>query len=114
MNHDGRPPADAPSQKLILADFRDAYLAAHRATHETKSLYTARDPRATELPDLQRHVDRRCPEICPAAKELSTFRTASDWGVRLKHFSGSCPVKGLVYPKVDEEPPFQTRSEIGR
>ena len=74
------------------------------------------DPRVTELADLQRHVDRRCPKVSPAtaAKELSTFRTAWNWGVRMKLLSGPCPVKGLIYPKVDEKPPFRTRSEIER
>lgn len=134
VKHDGQPPAgiesQKASQKLTLAEFRDAYLAAHRAALESKSLYTARihfnhlvttlgpkfDPRKTELADLQRHVDRRCPAVSPAtaAKELSTFRTAWNWGVRLKLLSGPCPVKGLLYPKVDEKPPFRTRAEIER
>ncbi|QDV33713.1 tyrosine-type recombinase/integrase [Tautonia plasticadhaerens] len=134
VRHDGQPPAplarQMASQTLTLAELRDAYLSAHGAAHEAKSLYTARihldhvvetlgakfDPRTTELADLQRHVDRRCPGVSPvtAAKELSTLRTAWNWGVRLKLLSGTCPVKGLVYPKVDEKPPFQTRSEIER
>jgi integrase len=61
-------------------------------------------------------VDRRCSKVSPAtaAKEISTFRTAWNWGVRMKLISGPCPVKGLVYPKVDEKPPFQTRAEIER
>ncbi len=32
----------------------------------------------------------------------------------MKLVSGPCPVKGLLYPKVDEKPPFQTRAEIER
>ncbi len=61
-------------------------------------------------------MDRRCGKVSPstAAKEISTFRTAWDWGARMKHVSGACPMKGLVYPKADKKAPFQTRAEIER
>lgn len=134
VKHDGHPPATAesqkPSQKSSLGDLRDAYLKAHEASQEAKTLYTAKihlnhvvatlgkgfDLRTLELGHLQKHVDRRCLKVSPAtaAKEISTFRTAWNWGGRMKLFSGPCPVKGLLYPKVDEKPPFQTRGEIER
>lgn len=132
VKHDGHPPAEAQSQKIsqkaALGDLRDAYLKAHREAQEVKTLYTARihlnhlvatlgrnfDLRTLELAHLQKHVDRRCPKVSPATagKEIATFRTAWNWAVRMKLVSGPCPVKGLVFPKVDEKPPFQTRSEI--
>lgn len=133
---DGRPPASAAtesqkiSQKSTLGDLRDAYLKAHEAAQEAKTLYTARihlnhlvatlgagsDLRKLDLAHLQKHIDRRCPKVAPAtaAKEIATFRTAWNWGVRLKLVVGPCPVQGLVYPKTDKKPPFQTRAEIER
>ena len=109
---------------------RERYLEAHEASQEAKTLYTAKihlnhlvetlgedfDLAALDLPHLQRHVDRRCAKVSAstASKEISTLRTAWNWGVRMKLVSGPCPVKGLLYPKVDEKPPFQTRSEIER
>lgn len=135
VRHDGQPPAPAESQKVsqkksALGGLQDAYLKAYGGAHEAKTLYTARihlnhlvatlgkgfDLQTLELAHLQKHIDRRCPKISPATvgKEISTFRTVWNWGVRMKLVSGTCPVKGLVYPKVDEKPPFQTRTEIER
>ncbi|ODU00289.1 MAG: hypothetical protein ABS79_03625 [Planctomycetes bacterium SCN 63-9] len=134
VKHDGQPPAPAESQKVpqksTLGELRDAYLKAHEASQEAKTLYTAKihlahlirtlgegfDLRTLDLPHLQKHVDRRCPKVSPAtaSKEISTLRTAWNWGARMKLVSGLCPVKGLLYPKGDEKPPFQTRIEIER
>jgi integrase len=134
VKHDGHPPAPVESQKVsqksALGELRDAYLKAHEASQEVKTLYTAKihlnhlvatlgkafDLRTLELAHLQKHIDRRCPKVSPstASKEISTFRTAWNWGGRMKLVSGPCPVKGLLYPKVDEKPPFQTRAEIER
>jgi integrase len=134
IKHDGQPPAPAESQKVSqkssMGVLRDAYLRAHEASHEVKTLYTAKihlnhlvatlgkgfDLRTLELAHLQKHVDRRCPRVSPAtaAKEISTLRTAWNWGARMKLVTGPCPVKGLLYPKMDEKPPFQTRAEIER
>jgi hypothetical protein len=134
VKHDGHPPAPAESQKVphkaTLGELRDSYLTAHGQALEAKTLYTARihlnhlvgtlgrgfDLRNLELSHLQTHVDRRCSKVSPAtaAKEISALRTAWNWGARMKLVSGPSPVKGLVYPKVDEKPPFQTRAEIDR
>ena len=134
VKHDGRPPAPAGSQKVsqkaTLGALRGRYLESHEASQEAKTLYTAKihlnhlvetlgedfDLAALGLPHLPRHVDRRCAKVSAstASKEISTLRTAWNWGVRMKLVSGPCPVKGLLYPKVDEKPPFQTRSEIER
>lgn len=134
VKHDGHVPAPAESQKVsqkaTLGDLRDGYLKAHVSSQEEKTLYTARihlghlartlgegfDLRTLETSHLQQHVDRRCPKVSPAtaAKEISTLRSAWNWGVRMKLVSGPCPMEGLVYPKVDEKPPFRTRAEIER
>jgi hypothetical protein len=128
VRHEGQPLAPAESQKAqqksSLGELRDTYLRAYGEAHEAKTLYTARihlnhlvatlgkefDLRTLDLAHLQKHVDRRCQKVAPAtaAKEISTFRTAWNWGVRMKLVSGPCPVEGLVYPKTDEKPPFQT------
>src|SRR4051812_11835453 len=46
VKHDGQPPAAAQSQKVSqkssLGELRDAYLKAHEASQEAKTLYTAR------------------------------------------------------------------------
>jgi integrase len=133
VKHDGQPPAvesQKISQKPTLGALRDGYLASHGKAQEAKTLYTARihlnhlidtlgrtfDLRTLELAHLQKHVDRRCAKASPvtAAKEISTFRTAWNWAARMKMVAGACPVKGLVYPKTDEKPPFQTRAEVDR
>ena len=113
-----------------LGELRDAFLSAHKASQEVKTLCTAKihlnhlvatlgkgfDLRSLDLAHLQKHIDRRCPKVSPATapKEVSTFRTAWNCGIRMKRVSGHCPVKGLIYPKVDEKPPFQTCVEIER
>ena len=74
------------------------------------------------LGDLQRHVDARAKAkyrgkpISPATikKELSTFRVVWNWAERMGLVVGTFPIRGLVYPKSDEKPPFQTWDEIKR
>jgi integrase len=48
------------------------------------------------------------------AKEIATLGTAWNWAERTGIIGSSYPNKGLVYPKADEKPPFQTREEIER
>ena len=40
--------------------------------------------------------------------------TAWNWGASAGIIAGTYPNRGLVFPKVDERPPFQTREEIER
>ncbi|MGO9109746.1 MAG: tyrosine-type recombinase/integrase [Thermoguttaceae bacterium] len=78
--------------------------------------------RKLSLADLQGYVDKRAKArgrrgpLTPATikKEIVTLRTAWNWGVRMKIVSGRYPYDGLIYPKFDEKPPFQTRQEIER
>jgi integrase len=47
-------------------------------------------------------------------KEMSSFRAVWNWAKRAGHLSLPFPNGGLVYPKTDEKPPFQTWAEIER
>jgi integrase len=134
VKYDGNPPIAEESQKVSkkshLADIFDGYIAAHDAALEPRTLYTVRihlkhlsetlgpkfDLKKLDMPDLQQHVTRRCYLVSPvtAEKEIATLRTVWNWAVRMKLLTGSCPIKGIIYPKTNEKPPFQTRAEITR
>jgi len=141
--HDGKPPATtqdvAPSLtgSIALAALRDRYLATRREALEARTLDTARlhfkhlcvllgegyPIRGLTLPDLQSYVDRRGKQrtrdggrISPTTikKEVVTLRTAWNWGAKMGLVAGRYPNDGLSYPKTDEKPPFQTKSEVER
>lgn len=122
---------------IDLGALEERYLATHRnGAMEANSLKTVEThlghvaktlgkgfPLASiGLGDLQRHVDARLKAkyrgrpISPTTirKELATLRAVWNWGERMGLVSGPLPVRGLVYPKTDEKPPFQTRAEIER
>src|SRR5262249_37883129 len=66
---------------------------------------------------LQRHIERRSKLGISAVtikKEITTLRTAWYWAIHSGMHTGDYPNKGLVYPKGDELPPYQTREEIER
>ncbi len=139
---DGRPAPAAPpppaSRTLALGELRERYLATHgNGAIEVSTLRTARthldhvvatlgaDFPLAELDasHLQRHIDRRAKAkgrrerpLSPVTirKELASFRSAFHWAVHTALTRGTFPAKGLVYPKLDEKPPFQTLEEIGR
>jgi len=136
VQHDGKPPAvatpvSASRKTLTLATLRDRYLATRATGREKSTLYTDgihfKHLIATlgeKFPleglgqaDLQRHIERRAKEEISATtikKEITTFRTAWHWAIHAGTHSGEYPNKGLVYPKTDELPPYQTREEIER
>jgi hypothetical protein len=73
--------------------------------------------------DLQRHITRRAAmkgaagrRLSPTTirKELASFRAAWNWGIHMGLVSGHFPNRRLVFPKVDEKPPFMTWQEIER
>lgn len=73
--------------------------------------------------DLQGHLNRRSKEkgirkrrLSPATlrKEVSSLRAVWNWAVRAGLLTAPYPNRGLVYPKTDEKPPFQTWEEITR
>ncbi len=136
VQHDGKPPApatpaSASRKALTLAMLQDRYLATRAAGREKSTLYTDgihfKHLTATlgeKFPleglgqaDLQRHIERRTKLGISATtikKEITTFRTAWHWAIHAGMHSGDYPNKGLVYPKTDELPPYQTREEIER
>jgi integrase len=139
IQHDGKiaTPEQAPAAPLSFAQFRRRYLETHRngaieanslATVEThldhfgRTLGDGFPMGSLSLGDLQRHVDGRARQkyrgkrISPSTikKELSTLKAAWNWAERMGHVTGAFPGRGLVYPKLDEKPPFQTREEIER
>jgi len=72
--------------------------------------------------DVQRYVNTRSAEkyrgkdIEPDTirKEVATLRAVWNWGMTSGYVSSPTPVKGVVYPKRDEKPPFMTWGEIER
>lgn len=136
VQHDGKPsasatPVSASRQALTLGTLRDRFLTTRATGREKSRLYTAGihfghlvtslgerfPPAGLGQADLQRHVERRAGlGISPVTikKELSTLRTAWYWAVHSGLLTGDYPNHGLVYPKDDELPPYQTREEIER
>ena len=79
--------------------------------------------RAIRTADLQRYVTERSKEpgqrgqLLSAGtirKELSTFGSLWNWAESRELVSGAFPRKGVVFPKHDERPPFQTWSQIAQ
>lgn len=136
VQHDGKPPApatpvSASRKALTLAALRDRYLATRATGREKSTLYTDRihfkhliATLGEQFPlpglgqaDLQRHIERRAKLGISATtirKEITTLRTAWHWAIHAAGHAGDYPNKGLVYPKTDELPPYQTREEIER
>jgi integrase len=132
-----KPGAPAQSAPLTLGEFRDRYLAAKRGAQEKSSIdgielhfrhlsaaLGERFPiRELKLADLQGYIDRRAKakgmygrRLSPATirKEIVTLRTAWNWTAKMGLVAGRFPNDGLLYPKLDEKPPFMTREEIER
>ncbi len=135
-----KPPsaAEPPPKAVALREVVDRYLAVHaNGAMEKNSLATAKvhlEHFARSLrpsfavqgltpTDLQCHLDgrtrRRGKKPVPVSpvtlrKEMATFRACWNWAVKNGLLKGVFPSSGLVYPKTDEKPPFQTRSEIER
>lgn len=126
-----------PPETVTLGGLRDRYLETHgNGAMEANSLSTVRmhlNHFTTTLgqrfplseltqPDLQRHVDRRAQVKTPRGKlspvtikkELASLRAMWNWAVHAGLLTGHFPSRGLVYPKHDERPPFQTWAEIER
>jgi integrase len=136
VQHDGKPPAattpTSPSHKaLTLAALRDRFLATRVTGREKNTLYTDGihfkhliTTLGEKFPleglgqaDLQRHIERRAGLDISAVtikKEITKLSTAWRWATHAGLLSGHYPNKGLIYPKDDELPPYQTREEIER
>jgi integrase len=139
VQHDGQivKPERVAAAPISFAQFRQRYLDTHRngameanslATVETHLNHLGRTlgdgfpMNALSFGDLQRHIDGRARQkyrgkrISPSTvrKELATLKAAWNWAERMGHVAGAFPGRGLVYPKLDEKPPFQTREELER
>lgn len=137
--NDGKADASSASvpQAVTFSAFKEKYLATHRGgameenslatvemhlTHFQKTLGASFLLHNLTALELQRHVDRRRQKkyrgkpLSPATlkKEVASFRAAWNWAATTGLLSGPYPGKGLVYPKCDEKPPFQTWQEIDR
>ena len=90
--------------------------------HLLRHLGTSKAVRTVTASDLQGYVERRLQDryrekpIRPdtVKKEVATFRLVWNWGVTQGFVAGPAPVRGIVYPKTDQKPPFMTSDEIGR
>jgi integrase len=139
---DGQGPGPAAArgpaaEPVSLRRLREDYLETHRnGAMEASSLSTAAIHLAhfertlgesypagsLTLADLQRYVNERSRKkyrgrpLSPATvrKEVAGFRAAWNWAVLNGLVAVPFPGKGLVYPKLDEKPPFQTWAEIER
>lgn len=132
----GRPqPAPAP---LTLEELAKKYAEIHsNGAMEANSLETVemhlRHFRRTlgdgfavarlKQDDLQGHLNQRSKakgirkrrlSAVTLRKEMGSLRAVWNWAVRGGLLVGQFPNRGLVYPKTDEKPPFQTWEEIER
>jgi integrase len=132
--HDGKPqvdPAIAAHRDTTLHQLREAYIetvsngaiepntlntAKIHLTHIAETLSTDFILAGLTLGKLQKHITRRAKEVGPVTikKELDTFRSVWNWGLRMKWVDLPFPSSGLVYPKTDEKLPFMTWEEIER
>ncbi len=132
--HDGKPPVEpdvAVAKETTFHQLRESYIAAFsNGAIEKNTLYTAAihlDHLAETfgkncilsgmtLAKLQKHVDRRAKLVAPITikKEIDTFRSAWNWGLRMKVVGHPLPTAGLVYSKSEEKLPFMTWQEIER
>lgn len=81
------------------------------------------NPRSIRTQQLQEYVTTRSTEngkhgkkvsAVTIRKELSTFGSLWSWAESRELVSGAFPRKGVVFPKHDEKPPFQTWTQIVR
>ena len=91
--------------------------------HFGRVLGDATNLRSIGTADLQRYVTCRSREAgqrgknvsaATIRKELSTFGSLWNWAENHGFVSGAFPRKGVVFPKHDEKPPFQTWQQIQR
>jgi integrase len=134
IRYDGKPPVDhdiARHKETTLHELREAYIKTFsNGAIEKNTLYTARIHldhiketlgkrfmlSGLTLAKLQNHIDRRCKSAAPVTikKELDTFRSVWNWGIRMKWVDQPFPSAGLVYAKTDEKLPFMSWAEIER
>jgi integrase len=128
----GRPSRADRVEPKTLADLFESYLAHYpkgakeATTLKTERIHVGHLRRLldTELPladvtagTMQRYVEARTAHVGAETirKEVGTFAAVwNKWAVPQGMVRSPAPVTGLVYPKADAKPPFQTREQIER
>ncbi|MEM8671021.1 MAG: site-specific integrase [Planctomycetota bacterium] len=91
--------------------------------HLSRVLGARRPFHSLKVSELQRYVTARSKEPgkggrCVSAgtirKEIATFGALWNWAVTKDYVAGPFPKRGLVFPKLNEKPPFQTWKQIER
>jgi integrase len=131
---DGKPPVDPAiliRKDTTLHQLTDGYITTvSNGAIEANTLATAKTHikhlektlsrgfllAGLTLGKLQDHITRRATKVSAVTikKELDTFRSIWNWGLRMKWVDQPFPASGLVYPKTDEKLPFMTWNEIER
>ncbi|HEY4309326.1 MAG TPA: tyrosine-type recombinase/integrase [Pirellulales bacterium] len=134
IQYDGKPPADLTTdvrKDTTFSELRDSYVTTFsNGAIEANTLYTAKIHlnhvettlggrfllNGLSMASLQKHIERRQADVLPVTirKEINSFRATWNWGERMKLVQGGFPSRGLVYPKIDEKPPYMTFQEIER
>ncbi len=132
--HDGKPPVEPAivvCNDTTLRQLREGYLntvgngaieantlttAKIHLTHIEQSFGKKFILTGLTLGKLQEHMTRRSKEVVAVTikKELDTFRSIWNWGLRMQWVDRPFPSSGLVYPKTEEKLPFMTWAEIKR
>jgi integrase len=132
--HDGKPPVEPAvmvRNDTTLGQLREGYLnTVSNGAIEANTLTTAKIHlthieqsfgkkfilMGLTLGKLQEHITRRSKEVAAVTikKELDTFRSTWNWGLRMQWVDRPFPSSGLVYPKTEEKLPFMTWAEIKR
>lgn len=117
--HDGKPPVDpaiAVRNDTTLRQLREGYLnTVSNGAIEANTLTTAKIHLAhveesfgknfllagLTLGKLQEHITRRSKEVAAVTikKELDTFRSVWNWGLRMKWVDQPFPSSGLIIPR---------------
>lgn len=90
--------------------------------HVVRVLGASRSLRSIGTSELQHYITKRSKEsgrrgtlsAVTIRKEIASFRALWNWAVTHELVSKEFPRKGLVFPKHDEKPPFQTWAQIER
>jgi integrase len=132
--HDGKPPLDpalAVRKDTTFDQLRKGYITTvSNGALEANTLYTMKIHltrmektlgkhfllTALTLGKLQEHVNRRAKDVSAITikKEMDSFRSVWNWGLRMLWVDRPFPAPGLVYPKTEEKLPFMTWDEITR
>lgn len=111
--------ASVPSDSLERTTLKTIRL---HVRHIVRILGTSTKLHTLKPSDLQRYVTTRSKEPGKTGnvsagtirKEIGTFGSQWNWAVSQEYATGVVPKRGLVYPKQNEKPPFQTWGQIER